>query len=61
MGGVRSVRQAGPNERLFGGKGIVIPFRLNVPGQDEQAKNPDTTVSKSRGAQEPDERGEDQP
>lgn len=32
---ILSERVAGPEERLFGGKGIVIPFRFNIPDKDE--------------------------
>lgn len=61
MKGIRSVRVAGPEERLFGGKGIVIPFRLDVPDQDKQARSPNPSVSESPGAHEPEESEEDQP
>ena len=37
MKGILSERVAGPEERLFGGKGIIIPFRFSVPNQNEQA------------------------
>lgn len=32
--GVLSERVAGPEERLFGGKGIIIPFRFSVPDDE---------------------------
>lgn len=34
MKGMRTVRVAGPEERLFGGKGIIIPFRFSVPDDE---------------------------
>ena len=37
VGRVLPERQASPEERIFGGKGIVIPFRFNIPDKDEPA------------------------
>lgn len=32
--GIRSVRQLGPGESIFGAKGIIIPFRFSVPDDE---------------------------
>lgn len=32
--GIRSVRRLGPGESIFGGKGIIIPFRFSVPDDE---------------------------
>ena len=32
--GIRSERHLGPGESIFGGKGIIIPFRFSVPNDE---------------------------
>ena len=51
MGGVRSVRQAGPNERLFGGKGILVRYKPNLTDDspEKSADDPDTTEQQNSG------------
>jgi hypothetical protein len=47
--GILSERVAGPGESIFGGKGIVIPFRFSVPDQNEQSSSPDPSVPENPG------------
>ena len=51
----------GTSETFFGGRGIVIPFRFNVPDQDETASSPDPTVAENPGPRESEASEEKQP
>lgn len=43
----------GTSETFLGGRGIVIPFRSNVPDQDKPASSPDPTLAENPGSQGP--------
>ena len=51
----------GTSETFLGGRGIVIPFRFNVPDQDEPATSPDPTVAENPGPQESEASKEERP
>lgn len=50
-----------PGETMLGGRGIVIPFRFNVPDQDAPATSPDPTVAENPGPQESEASKEERP
>ena len=51
----------GTSETFLGGRGIVIPFRFNVPDQDVPAASSDPTVAEDPGPQESEASEEEQP
>jgi len=46
-------RDSYPGETMFGGRGIVIPFRYNAPDKGGPVSSPDPSLSEDPGAQEP--------
>ena len=51
----------GTSETFLGGRGIVIPFRFNVPDQDEPANSPDPSVSENPGPRKSEASEDEQP
>ena len=45
MGGVTSVRRLGPNERMFGGKGILVRYKPNLTDDSPEKSSMPTTES----------------
>ena len=45
MGGVLPGRKAGPNERLFGGKGILVRYKPNLTDDSPEKSNHDPDLS----------------
>ena len=45
MKGMRSVRVAGPEERLFGGKGILVRYKPNLTDDSPEKSNHDPDLS----------------
>jgi len=61
MKGMRSVRAAGPEERLFGGKGILVRYKPNLTDDspEKSARDPDLTERQNLDDSEnPDAEGE---
>lgn len=58
MGGVTKGKPLGPNERMFGGKGILVRFKPNLTDDspEKSAHDPDSTeLQKSDDSENPDD------
>jgi len=45
MGGVTSVRRLGPEERIFGGKGILVRYKPNLTDDSTEKSNHDPNLN----------------